>query len=137
MREQARHLYDPNLGYKPGRMIGWEESEVILALLAEGVTGWWVPNAALQHHVPPARQTTKYLRSHFYNRGRYYGGRQTEAAPPLMFGRPRWLWRHAVTCELRYRVHRLVSAPEIWIEHLIASSESWGLLDGYSPRAEA
>ena len=34
--EQARHPYDPDLGYRPGRMIGWEETEVIQALLADG-----------------------------------------------------------------------------------------------------
>ena len=137
-REQTRHGYDPNLGYKPGRMIGWEETEVIQALLAEGAHGWWVPEAALQHHVPPARQTTKYLRAHFYNRGRYYGSRTTEDADcQMIFGRPRWLWRHAVASECRYRLHRMLSAPEVWIEHLITSSESWGILNGYSPRVEA
>jgi hypothetical protein len=66
--EQARHPYDPDLRYRRGRMIGWEETEVIQALLTEGTEGWWVPGTALRHHVPEHRQTTKYLRSHFYNR---------------------------------------------------------------------
>jgi glycosyltransferase involved in cell wall biosynthesis len=137
-REQESCLYDPDLGYRPGRLIGWEESEVILALLGRGAAGWWVPDAALQHHVPPARQTTKYLRTHFYNRGRYFGSRWDEVDRHLVFGRPRWLWRQAVTAEVRYRLHRVVSAPEVWVEHLITSSESWGLLNGYAPRrAEA
>src|SRR5262249_36783794 len=25
---QAKHLYDPDLGYRPGRLVGWEETEV-------------------------------------------------------------------------------------------------------------
>ena len=69
-REQAKHPYDPDLGYRPGRQISWEETEVIVAMLAEGIKGWWVPRAAVRHHIPQTRQTTKYLRTHFYNRGR-------------------------------------------------------------------
>ena len=130
-REQVTRPYDPELGYRPGRMVGWEETEVIQALLADGVKGRWVPGAALRHHVPRSRQTTKYLRSHFYNRGVYYGMRSDEADRHLVFGRPRWLWKQAVLSEMKYRVHKALSAPEVWVEHLITSSESWGLLEGY------
>jgi glucosyl-dolichyl phosphate glucuronosyltransferase len=133
-REQAARPYDPDLGYRPGRLVGWEESEVILALMADGMRGRWVPGAALDHHVPKARQTTTYLRTHFFNRGVYHGTRWNEVDGRLLFGRPRWLWRRAVTAELRYRLHRLLSDPEIWIEHLITSSETWGLLNGYIPK---
>jgi glycosyltransferase involved in cell wall biosynthesis len=134
-REQAAHPYDPDLGYRPGRLVGWEESEVIQALLAGGAEGRWVPDASLRHHVPKARQTTKYLRQHFYNRGIYYGGRWDQIDRRLVFGRPRWLWKRVVEAEVKYRLHRAVSAPEVWVDHLIASSESWGLLNGYTPRA--
>ena len=134
--EQARHPYDPDLGYGPGRMIGWEETEVIQALLAEGTQGWWVPGAALRHHVPKHRQTTKYLRSHFYNRGRYFGSRWNEIDKRLIFGRPRWLWKRVVESEVKYRLHRMWSRPEVWVEDLITSSESWGLLKAYTPRVE-
>jgi glycosyltransferase involved in cell wall biosynthesis len=133
-REQSKHPYDPDLGYRPGRLIGWEETEVILAILAEGSRGWWVPGAALRHHVPKARQTTRYLRTHFYNRGRYFGSRWNEIDRRLAFGRPLWLWKRAVGSELQYRLHRALSRPEIWVEDLITSSESWGLLRDYRPR---
>jgi len=132
--EQTSRPYDPNLGYRPGRLIGWEETEVIQALLADGVQGWWVPEAAVRHHVPRSRQTTKYLRLHFYNRGRYYGSRWNEVDRRLIFGRPRWLWKRAVGSEIQYRLHRAFSTPEVWVQHLIASSENWGLLNGYSPK---
>ncbi|HMF95719.1 MAG TPA: glycosyltransferase [Vicinamibacterales bacterium] len=133
---QARHLYDPDLGYRPGRLVGWEETEVILALLADGAHGWWVPGAALRHHVPKQRQTTKYLRTHFYNRGIYYGSRWNEIDKRLVFGRPRWLWKRVVESELKYRLHKVWSKPEVWVQHLITSSESWGLLNGYVPKSE-
>lgn len=134
-REQSAHPYDPDLGYRPGRMVGWEETEVIQALLAGGAEGRWVPGASLKHHVPKTRQTTKYLRQHFYNRGIYYGARWDQIDRRLVFGRPRWLWKRVVESEVKYRLHRALSAPEVWVDHLIASSESWGLLNGYTPRA--
>lgn len=133
MREQRAHPYDPELGYRPGRLVGWEETEVINALLNGGATGWWVPGAALQHHVPEARQTMRYLRTHFYNRGVYHGSRWSEIDRRFFFGRPRWLWRRAVTAEAKFRAHRVLSAPEVWIEHLINASETWGMLKGYTP----
>ncbi|HJZ71621.1 MAG TPA: glycosyltransferase [Vicinamibacterales bacterium] len=133
-REQARHPYNPELGYRPGRAISWEETEVILAMLAEGIKGWWVPRAAVRHHIPGARQTTKYLRNHFYNRGRYFALRRHQPYRRLLFGRPPWLLRQAAASELKYRLHRLVSSPDVWVEHLITSSESWGILRDYTPR---
>ena len=133
-REQSTRPYDPELGYRPGRLVGWEETEVILGLLNDGAAGRWVPGAALRHHVPRARQTTKYLRTHFYNRGVYHGERWDEIDRRLIFGRPRWLWRRAVVSELKYRLRRMLSEPEVWVEDLITSSESWGLLSGYSPK---
>jgi hypothetical protein len=40
-----------------------------------------------------------------------------------------------VEAEVKYRLHRVLSRPEVWVEHLITSSESWGLLNGYAPKA--
>lgn len=133
-REQARHPYDPDLGYRPGRLISWEETEVILAMLAEGIRGWWVPRASVRHHIPRTRQTTKYLRNHFYNRGRYFALRRHQPYRRLFFGRPPWLLKRAAAAELKYRVHRVLSAPDVWVEHLITSSESWGTLRDFTPR---
>jgi glycosyltransferase involved in cell wall biosynthesis len=135
-REQSAHPYDPNLGYRPDRGVAWEETEVILALLEGGAEGRWVPDARLKHHVPKTRQTTKYLRQRFYNNGIYFGGRWDQIDRRLIFGRPRWLWKRVVEAELKYRLHRAISAPEVWVEHLITSSETWGLFNGYTPRAQ-
>ena len=131
--DQSRHRYDPALGYRPGKLIGWEETEVIQALLSQGATGWWVPGATLRHRVPKDRQTTKYLRSHFFNRGLYHGSRWKQLDKRLVFGRPRWLWKRVVETEVKYRLHRVLSGPEIWVDHLIRSSESRGLFSGYIP----
>jgi glucosyl-dolichyl phosphate glucuronosyltransferase len=136
-REQSRYPYDPDLGYRPGKLISWEETEVILAMLADGIKGWWVPRAAVQHHVPRTRQTTKYLRVHFYNRGRYFALRRNQPYRRLLFGRPPWLWKQAAAAELKYRLHRVLSPPDVWVQHLITSSENWGILRDYRPRLKA
>jgi glucosyl-dolichyl phosphate glucuronosyltransferase len=132
-REQKTYPYNPDLGYRPGRLVGWEETEVIRALLSAGAAGRWVPDAGVKHRIPATRQTTKYLRQHFYNRGIYYGGRWDQVDRRLVFGRPRWLWKRVVEGEMKYRWHRLLSAPEVWVDDLILSSESWGLLRAYTP----
>ena len=135
--EQARHPYDPDLGYRPGRMIGWEETEVIQALLAEGTEGWWVPGAALRHHVPKHRQTSRSTCAvtSTTGAGPSVAGRN-EIDKRLIFGRPRWLWKRVVESEVKSRLHRMWSRPEVWVEDLITSSESWGLLKAYTPKGE-
>jgi glycosyltransferase involved in cell wall biosynthesis len=132
-REQRSYPYDPALGYRPGLLIAWDETEVILAMLRDGLQGEWVPAARVRHHIPKARQTTKYLRTHFYNRGRYFGRKGDAPHRRLVLGRPPWLVKRAIAAELKYRLHRVMSKPEVWVEHLITSSESWGILRDYTP----
>jgi hypothetical protein len=132
-REQRLYKFDPELGYRPGCLIPWEETEVILAMLRDGLEGEWVPRARVRHHIPKSRQTTRYLRTHFHNRGRYKGRRVGVPYGRLVFGRPPWLVKRAVGAEVRYRLHRLLSKPEVWVEHLITSSESWGILRDFRP----
>ena len=132
-REQARHRYDPELGYRPGRLISWEETEVILAMLAEGVKGWWVPRAAVRHHIPkPARRrnTCAPTFSIAVDTSRFAAINPTVDCCLAAA----WLWKQAVAAELKYRLHRVMSAPDVWVEHLITSSESWGILRDYTPR---
>jgi hypothetical protein len=65
----------------------------------------------------------------------YYRSRWNEIDKRLVFGRPRWLWKRVVEAELKCRLHRMLSSPEVWVEHLITSSKSWGLLNGDTPKA--
>lgn len=62
---QRAHLYDPDLGVAPGRRRGGEETAVARAVLAAGHTGWYLPSAAVDHIIPPTRQTRSYV-VHFY-----------------------------------------------------------------------
>lgn len=133
-REQSRYLYDTNLGLRPDSKMGGEETTLIRAMLADGLTGRWVPTARVRHYIPAARQTLGYLRRYFYGYGEYCG-RQIEAGEgALLFGRPRRLLRQAVESEIKYAIRRLISSPELWIEHLAAASEAWGQISGYRAR---
>jgi hypothetical protein len=121
--------FDPRLGRVRTGMLSGEETAVMGHLLARGETGRWVSGAAVRHYIPPERQTIRYLR-------RYYSGSAaTLALMPhegpqsrMLFGRPRWVWRAAIQNEIAYRVRRLTSRPEIWIEDLKRASAAWGIL---------
>jgi glucosyl-dolichyl phosphate glucuronosyltransferase len=124
-----RNGFDPRLGRVGAGMLSGEETALITDLLLQGESGRWVPGASVRHYIPPERQTVGYLR-------RYYigsGASNVIASGPerrgrMLFGRPRWAWRAALQNEIAYRLHRLTSAPEIWIEDLKRASLAWGAL---------
>lgn len=122
--------FDPRLGRVREGMLGADETTLMGHLLAQGETGRWVPGAAVRHYIPPERQTIRYLR-------RYYSGcaattmtlaTNEERQSRMLFGRPRWAWRAAIQNEIAYRVRRVTSRPEIWIEDLKRASTAWGIL---------
>jgi len=126
IKEQRCYRYDPQLGRKPGTNIVGEETTLIKALLADAYEGWWVPDAVVQHYIPPERMTTRYLRRFFMGMGQYYAKTEPAWEGPVLFGKPRWLWRAALSHELRYRLRRPFCQPEVWIRDLIVASEAWG-----------
>ena len=93
---------------------------------SDGYEGWWVPDAVVQHYIPSERMTIRFLRQYLSGYGQWLAITEPPWQGPVLFGRPRWLWRHVVTAELRYRIRRLTSPPEIWIHDLIAASMAWG-----------
>ena len=126
VKEQCGYLYNPKLGLKPGSDIRSEETTLMKTLLADGHEGWWVPDAVVQHYIPPERMTTRYLRRWFEGYGEQRALQGTPWTGPILFGKPRWFWRRVVAAEARYRLHRLTSPPEIWIMDLIDVSMVWG-----------
>jgi hypothetical protein len=95
-------------------------------MLAAGATGWWVPDARVQHVVPRARQSVAYVRRFFVGQGEVQGRTRTYDPGPRLFGHPRWLVRRALTAEARYRWSRLVDPPEVWLDRLIKAATVWG-----------
>lgn len=129
--EQRKYLYDPDLGVRPDSIIGGEETTVIKNMLADGVTGWWVPAARVRHHIPAARQTISYLRRYFKGYGEYCAVENADPNEARLFGMPRWIMREAVTAEARYQFRKHYAPPEVWIKDLIVSSLAWGQLGAF------
>jgi len=135
--EQRRHLFDPDLGVGPNRRMGGEETAVIQAILAEGHTGWWLPDAKVQHYIPEHRQTVRYLRSYFSGYGEYCGREIHSQSGPRWFGQPRWVLRRLIESEVRYRLKCLICRPGAWIDDLISASTARGILRACAARGTA
>ena len=133
--EQKAMAYDPALGLTPGGSIRGDETDVVNRLLDLGYQGWWVPGAGVRHYIPSERLTTGYVRRYFEGHGAAEGGTELQGGVPRLLGRPRWAWRRAVTAEAKYRVHRAISPPAVWIKHLQAASTAWGALFGARRRS--
>jgi Glycosyl transferase family 2 len=124
--DQRRFPYDPALGAGPLRRLA-EETAVFEAMLAAGGTGWWVPDSAVAHMIPPERQTVAALRRYYAAAGATDAHRHG-AAGPRLFGVPRWLWRRAAAAGLRYRLARLAAPPAVWLPHLIVLAQAEGAI---------
>ena len=53
---QRRHRYDPRLGRVGTGLVSGDEVTVLREILREGGTGWWVPNAGVEHFIPASRK---------------------------------------------------------------------------------
>jgi glycosyltransferase involved in cell wall biosynthesis len=92
MLEQRKYLYDLTLGRRPHSVIGGEETQVIRRMLAGGATGWWVPDARVQHVVPRERQSPTYVRRFFTGQGEVEGRTRTYDPGPACSATPAgWL----------------------------------------------
>ncbi len=128
MREQRSHRFDASLGVRGSQRGAAEETCLIQSILRDGAAGWWVPAARVRHYIPTERQTTTYLRRHYFAYGRVCARQWQGGEEKKWFGRPRWLWRHALERELCYRVRRVVGRPAEWVEELVRASMAWGRL---------
>ena len=106
-------------------------------MLAEGLTGRWVPDARVRHFIPAQRQTVRYLRQFFGGQGEFSARGIPPMGGPHWFGKPRCLWRKAIEREFQYRLHRTFSPPEVWIQRLIESGIAWGEVKGYVQRGDS
>lgn len=128
--EQRRYPYRAELGRQPrNAAIVGEEVDVMTRMLGAGAIGWWVPGARVQHRIPRERQTMRYLRRQLAGYGQYLAWQDARQERPTRDDTLRAVGR-AVVAELRYRVRRITSSPDRWIDDLIVASETWGRLRG-------
>jgi hypothetical protein len=118
-REQRLFPYDPALGRRLGGGGVGEETAVIRAILAAGGTGWWVPDASVEHWIPKERQTIEYLRGYYALQGKTYLKR---GAGVTLLGHPLGLWCRIFWAESAYTLARLSGDPRRWLKPLVKAS---------------
>jgi glucosyl-dolichyl phosphate glucuronosyltransferase len=114
---QRRYPYDDRLGRQGNRLYSGEEYAVLASMLDDGWSGWWVPDAPVEHCIPADRLTVDYV-AEVIRREAEVGVAGLPAGGFRLLGRPAWLWRKRLRAEVGYAVHRVVSPPETWIHHL-------------------
>jgi glucosyl-dolichyl phosphate glucuronosyltransferase len=119
-KEQRAFRYDPNLGPTPGRVRVQEEFDIIYRLLASGATGYWIPEAKVEHCIGRDRQTPRYIANYYAGLGETNGlGSIPDAgATASWFGVPRRLWLRLLKRCVLYYCHRLLSPAPVWVASL-------------------
>jgi len=127
--EQRVFLYDTNLGLAPNRRWLHDETDVVTRILESGATGYWIPDAVVEHCIGRERQTIRYIADFFVGDGETYAFRNaaTTAATPFWFGIPRRVWPRLIVWGSLYHLHRLVSPAPIWVRYLRRYAHSRGL----------
>ena len=124
---QSKFLFDTARG--PGAPYFGEETTSFKAILAANHQARWVPASSVRHMISSKRQTLEYVRWWYEGLGRTLVWEGAEGLPgPRILGVPRWLWRSAITKELRFRFAHLTGAPDVWARRLVDVSLDWGKL---------
>ena len=125
---QRKFLYNPNYGSNEenNKKIAGEETAVLEQILADGLTGRWIPGAKVRHFIPQDRQTISYLRNYFYGQGLYRGVRNRERGVRIRFVHRFKFLTHALWSELRSYVAWFRHDRPIWVRYLAQASVYWG-----------
>lgn len=119
---QKNFRFDTMLGRKGESLDGGEETELLFRLMTEGHSGYWVPEASLDHLVDSARLTEAWIREYYKGQGRA----MVRSDKP--WTRQAWwlkltAWYH----NRRYEELRRNESPSpAWLAHLIRSSLASG-----------
>lgn len=92
---QRSFPYDPDLGRRPDDY--WragEEYALLKKLLEMGHSGWWLPEAAVQHVIGPDRQALRAFLAHGFGNGRTQARiNPLRPGEKTWFGYPQSLWK--------------------------------------------
>ena len=117
-------------------MVGGEEIAFMARMLNAGCTGWWVPDAPVEHLLPATRQTVRYLRGYFEGLGMtQYRSEKPVKGRFELAGVPSWLWRQYTTARMRYWLARLGSPVSVWLPRLEEEATYRGRMKSYRAAA--
>lgn len=131
--DQKRHRYDSELGVSPQHRRLGEETQLVLAIIAAGGTGWTVPPSNVRHIIPAARQTRRYLWSYNLAVGETRAllrGRTPETAITgrrQLFGMPLWVVRVAATHWCLSIMARMKGHDGDWLRNSSEAAQQWGV----------
>jgi glycosyltransferase involved in cell wall biosynthesis len=120
--------FDPELGRIRNGGLMAEETTLILQLLAEGHSGFWLSRAAVRHFVPKKNQTMEFIRRYYTAIGATSVKNRAEVNSNLLWGKPRWAWKEAVLFEARYRIRQFYSPASSWLLDLRRACIARGVL---------
>jgi len=118
----AGRRFDPQLGRNRGAWLGGEELRFLEEILADGHFGVWVRDAHVRHHIPPDRQTRRYLWEFYHGEGRTRVRRGDDVPPRERLLRSYW----------KARARRWLLAPahgERWARAFKRCATTRGVLD--------
>jgi glycosyltransferase involved in cell wall biosynthesis len=97
-KEQRVFRYDPNLGAAPSRPRSDDEIDVVTRLLESGATGYWIPDAVVEHCIGRDRQTLSYIAAFYECNGETAAFRTAAVTTraPFWFGIPGRIWPRLV-----------------------------------------
>jgi glycosyltransferase involved in cell wall biosynthesis len=122
--EQRSFRFDPNLGPGPVRRRVGDDIDVASRLLQSGATGYWLPDAHVQHFITKERQTLRHIAISAAAEG------ETDARQGVSWLQtPRKVW--PTKRWLRYLYHRLISPSPVWVEYLLAYGYAKGTFRYY------
>ena len=132
MSEQRDYLYHSALG--AGALLPGEETEMIQAMLRDGKSGYWVPDATVRHWTPRHRQSLRYIKSYFRQQGAHLAFRNLDGLRydgPRIFGGPRWLLKQLMIEYCKFRLCRLTGSSAVWMRHFVRYALKSGEFDFY------
>jgi glycosyltransferase involved in cell wall biosynthesis len=118
--EQRAFRYDPELGPVPNRIRNQEDTDLVQRLLGSGATGYWIPEAIVEHCIGRERQTIRYIADYYESWGETMAFRKAAAtaAAPFWFGIPRRIWPRLVVWWVLYRFCRFLFPAPVWVKYL-------------------
>jgi glycosyltransferase involved in cell wall biosynthesis len=127
--EQRAFRYDPQLGPVGKRYRTHEETYVMRRILGAGATGFWIPEATVEHCVRRDMQTVRYIAAYYEGLGESVAllTATATAAAPFWFGIPRRIWPRLLVSGVLYRFCRFVSPAPVWLKYLRAYSRNKGM----------
>lgn len=73
---QEKFPFDSRFGRTGDSVRGFDEIDVLSRMLAQGYQGYWIPEASLEHMIPPSRTTLKYIGDYFEGQGETWVARE-------------------------------------------------------------